>query len=782
MIDNKQVAHLGLSKQEVATRIAQHQQNTPPKPLTRSIKRIISDNTLTLFNLVNLVIGLFVFYTGSYLDLLFLFPAFFNTVIGIYQEVRAKRAIDSMSLLTQENFQVIRDHQIIALHQADIVLDDVLILHRGDSVPVDGKVIASSNAEVDESQLTGETDAILKQPEDAVYSGSFLLSGQLVVKVTAVGDQSFVSKLSNQAKQEKRESSELLNIINRIIKILTFVIIPVGILLFTSAQLHRGDLNRSILSSAAAMIGMIPEGLVLLTSVALAVGALNLSKRKVLVRSLSAIESLARVDTLCLDKTGTITTGNLNVNKIINLTSQAQTEITNTIAKTIYALNDDNQTANALKNFLSPIKADTVATIPFSSQRKWSGATFTNGQSVVIGAPEFIYHERTLAPELVTKITDFSKTGYRVLLVAAGQVPLEKKFNDALTPIALVLITDELRPNAAETFAYLRAQQVTIKVISGDSPLTVSNVASQAGIPNAEQAIDMSTQTETADYDRLVQKYTVFGRVSPLQKKYLITAYQRAGHTVGMTGDGVNDILALRQADCSIAMATGSESTQSIADFVLLNSDFNAMIFVLNEGRRVINNVERVASLYLIKTIYSVILSVLFIFFNSDYPYQPRQLTPINALTVGIPSFLLALEPNYQRVKKRFMRNVMETALPGALSVVLYAVIIHIFGNIFNLPYTMTATLTVLMTGIVGFSALAAISWPLDRGKTILICTLALIFIGIFLGFNHIFKLQSLLSWSMFIYYVPLGLSAVPVFILMREVLGKRIFSRINWR
>ncbi|MCH4169870.1 MAG: HAD-IC family P-type ATPase [Lactobacillus sp.] len=782
MKETKVAPAVGLTDAQVQARINNHQQNTPPKPLTRSIKRIISDNTLTLFNFVNLGIGLIVLYTRSYLDLLFLMPAFFNTVIGIFQEIRAKHAIDSMSLLTAANYQVRRNGKLVALHQDEIVLDDVLVLKRGDSIPVDGRVLTSGNAEVDESQLTGETAAIVKQAGDAVMSGSFLISGQLSFQVTAVGEDSFVAKVASQAKKEKRESSELLNTINRIIKVLTFVIIPVGILLFVSSELKRGDLDRAILSTAAAMIGMIPEGLVLLTSVALAVGALNLSRKKVLVRSLSAIESLARVDTLCLDKTGTITTGNLSVQKIVNLKVYNDTDLQALLAQAVYGIDDDNQTATALKRYYDKAPVAFKTTIPFSSQRKWSGIELSDGTSVVMGAPEFIYQAHPLPKALTSQMAALAKQGYRVLLVAAGVAPLDAQNNDALDPVALVLITDELRENATDTFSYLRAQQVSIKVISGDNPLTVANVAQQAGIENAQAAVDMSTVGEDGDFDALVAQYTVFGRVSPMQKKHLIEAYQKAGHTVGMTGDGVNDILALRQSDCGIAMASGSESAQSIADFVLLNSDFDAMIYVLNEGRRVINNVERVASLYLIKTIYSVILSVLFIFMSTDYPFRPRQLTPISALTVGLPSFILALEPNYQRVKARFMRNVMETAAPGALSVVFYVVVIQILSRLFNLGYNTTATLTVLMTGIVGFCALAAISWPLDRGKITLLAVLAAAFLTIFFFFNHIFMLVSLLSWKMLLFYLPLGASVVPVFVFMREVLGKRVFSRINWR
>lgn len=782
MVKIKDIDKIGLTDAEVAKRIAQNQKNTPPKSLTRSIKRIVSDNTLTLFNLINVVIAVFVLYTRSYLDLLFMFTVFFNTVIGIVQEIRAKRAIDSMSLLTQESYQVIRNHQLTTLHQDDIVLDDVLVLKRGDSIPVDGRVLQTSNAEVDESQLTGETTAILKKVGAPLMSGSFLISGQLLCQVTAVGDQSFVSKLTNQAQQEKRESSELLNTINRIIKVLTIVIIPLGALLLIASLNRDSGLNQAILNTAAAMVGMIPEGLVLLTSVALAVGAVNLSRKKVLVRSLSAIESLARVDTLCLDKTGTITTGDLAVNRLINLSDRSDPALRTLLAQTVYGINDDNQTATALKKYFDKNEPAVKQAIPFSSQRKWSGVEFQDGQSVIIGAPEFIYQHRQLPKAIHDQISKLAKEGFRVLLVVGGQTPLQQTDNETLEPLALILITDELRPNAAKTFAYLRAQQVSIKVISGDNPLTVAHVAQQAGIENASAHIDMSTVADDADFNALVAQYTVFGRVSPVQKKHLIQAYQQADHTVGMTGDGVNDILALRQSDCSIAMATGSESTQSIADFVLLDSNFDAMIFVLNEGRRVINNVERVASLYLIKTIYSVILTILFTFMSSDYPFRPRQLTPISALTVGLPSFILALEPNYQAIKKRFMRNVMETALPGALCVVSYTMAIQLIGYWGHLSYQTTSTLTVLMTGIVGFCALAAISWPLTRSKLALIIGLLAAFATIFLIFNHIFMLVSLLSWRLAILYMPLAVSAVPFFIFMREILGKRVFSRINWR
>ncbi|MBT9672686.1 HAD-IC family P-type ATPase [Secundilactobacillus kimchicus] len=770
---------IGLTQPEVEKRVAAGLRNEPAAPLTRSVKQIFSDNLLTWFNLINIILGVLVFFTGSYKNMLFLGVAIINTGIGIFQEVRSKRQVDKMSLLAEATYHVLREKTTLEVHQDAIVQDDILLIGRGDQLPVDAVVVATSGIEVDESQITGEANPIQKRPGDSLTSGSFLVSGRATVQVTRVGGDSFINELSNEAKTETTRSSELLTIINRIIKVLTIVIGPLGAILFTARLLRGAALDQAILNTVAAMVGMIPEGLVLLTSVSLAVSAMNLSRRRVLVRELPAIEGLARVDVLCLDKTGTITSGKLVLRDIVPLANQSLDDLRQLVGGVANAINDDNETATALKTALPNPAWSATAVIPFSSARKWSGAE-VNGHRYAIGAPEFMMP--ALPAPLKKQVEALAHDGFRVLCLAEVATMTSDGLSGA-QPLALIKITDELRPNAVTTFNYFANQDVSLKVISGDNPTTVSNIAGQAGIAHADRFIDMSSLGDTIDYDDLVARYTVFGRVTPPQKKQLVMAWQRAGHTVAMTGDGVNDILALRQADCGIAMASGSEAAKSIADFVLINSNFDAMLNVLNEGRRVINNIERVAALYLIKTMYSVALSLIFIFMVSGYPFQPIQLTPISTLTVGIPTFFLALEPNYQRITGRFMKQVMVVAVPAATCIVSYILLIFLIGGVqFHLSYAQTSTLSVMLTGAVCLVALLMVARPLNRLKIGLVGLMAVAFVLVFVMFNHLFSLVSVFDWQLAFYYVPLLISVYPVYLLVQEVLGKGIFSKIRWK
>ncbi|MBY7145570.1 HAD-IC family P-type ATPase, partial [Levilactobacillus brevis] len=602
----------------------------------------------------------------------------------------------------------------IAAHpQEDIVQDDILEIGRGDQLPVDALIRQTAGLEVDESQITGESTPIIKTTGETLTSGSVILAGRAAVQATTVGHGSFVKQLAHSAKQKRRTASQLLTIINRIIKALTFAIIPLGVALFVSSMMRGQDLNRAILGTVASMVGMIPEGLVLLTSVALAAGALTLGRRHVLVRELPAIEALARVDVLCLDKTGTITSGQLQLDRV-EPWAETNLEATQTIlAQLVAATGDDNETAQAIQQALGTPTVTATTVLPFSSGRKWSGAIWDK-QAYVMGASEFIFDQ--VPADLQARIHTLAGQGYRVLVLAAAKA-LTTPRPTAPRALGLILITDELRPRAKDTFSFFANQDVALRVISGDNPVTVASIAQRAEIAGAERLVDMSQVGETPDYGQLVRDYTVFGRVTPQQKEQLIKAYQAAGHTVAMTGDGVNDLLALRQADCSIAMASGSEATKSLADFVLVDSNFDAMINVLNEGRRVINNVERVASLFLIKTMYSVVLTLIFIFMSRSYPFEPIQLTPISSLMVGIPTFFLALQPNYARIADRFMKQVMEIAAPAAVCVVGYILVVMALGTQFQLSFATTSTLSVLMTGLISLNALLMVARPLNRFK-----------------------------------------------------------------
>ncbi|WP_288631016.1 cation-translocating P-type ATPase, partial [uncultured Levilactobacillus sp.] len=748
----------GLTPEEVQQRVAAGQQNDPLPPLTRSIKQIFRDNLVTLFNLINVLLGALVLVTGSYKNLLFLGVVVVNTAIGIFQEIRSKRQVDKLALLSESKSRIRRAGEVAAHPQEDIVQDDILEIGRGDQLPVDALIRQTAGLEVDESQITGESTPIIKTTGETLTSGSVILAGRAAVQATTVGHGSFVKQLAHSAKQQRRTASQLLTIINRIIKALTFAIIPLGVALFVSSMMRGQDLNRAILGTVASMVGMIPEGLVLLTSVALAAGAFTLGRRHVLVRELPAIEALARVDVLCLDKTGTITSGQLQLDRV-EPWAETNLETTQTIlAQLVAATGDDNETAQAIQQALGTPTVTATTVLPFSSGRKWSGAIWDK-QAYVMGAPEFIFDQ--VPADLQARIHTLAGQGYRVLVLAAVKA-LTTPRPTAPRALGLILITDELRPRAKDTFSFFANQDVALKVISGDNPVTVASIAQRAEIAGAERLVDMSQVGEAPDYGQLVRDYTVFGRVTPQQKEQLIKAYQAAGHTVAMTGDGVNDLLALRQADCSIAMASGSEATKSLADFVLVDSNFDAMINVLNEGRRVINNVERVASLFLIKTMYSVVLTLIFIFMSRSYPFEPIQLTPISSLMVGIPTFFLALQPNYARIADRFMKQVMEIAAPAAVCVVGYILVVMALGTQFQLNFATTSTLSVLMTGLISLNALLMVARPLNRFKIGLVVAMAALFAIIFLFFGPIFSLVNLLNWRLALIYLPLMVSVEP--------------------
>lgn len=768
---------LGLTDAQVQAQIKSGHKNTAEQSLTRSVREILQDNIFTLFNLINVVLGGLVFYTGSYRNLLFLGIAFFNTAIGIIQEIRSKRQVDKMVLLAEGKINVVRNGEDVQLRPEDIVLGDIIQLGRGDQIPVDGEVVRSRGIEVDESPITGESSTISKAIGDPLTSGTYLIGGSGKMLVTKVGADTFVNHLSNEAKQGKDTSSILLNTINRIIKVLTYVIIPLGIILFV-AKLYGGTgINRAILGSAAAMIGMIPEGLVLLTSMTLAVSAMHLARKKTLVRDLPAIETLARVDVICLDKTGTITSGDLKFVKAIPMMKDVPAaEVEKVVAGITYGTGDGNETANAIKDAIDDPQLKTEKIIPFSSERKWSGVGFSDGHDYVFGAPQFIFKE--LSPSVQSQITKNAELGYRVLAVAQVDNLDPRKPLNSPTLIGLILISDVIRPNAANTFQYFHNQDVDIKVISGDDPTTVSTIATQAGINRAQNSIDMTTVQDDDDFGEIAAQNTVFGRVTPDQKKRLISGLQERKHTVAMTGDGVNDLLALRQADCGIAMASGSESTKSIADFVLINSNFDAMIDVLKEGRRVINNIERVASMYLIKTMYSVALSFIFVFFAMGYPFEPIQLTPITSLMVGIPSFFLALEPNFNKITNQFMKQVLVISTPAAVCIVGYIMIIEVIGLVFGLKYEFTSTLCVLLTGAICWLALLMVSRPMNRLKIGMDVLVLAAFLLIIIFFNNVFSLVSFFNKDIWLYAVPLIATAYPLYIFMQGVIARVLDRR----
>lgn len=768
----------GLTASEVQRKIEDGQTNQVEENLLKSDKEIIKENTINIFNILNLVLALFVLLVGSPKNTLFFGVVVINTLIGIIQELRAKHTIDKLSVLAKTKAVVLRDGRLQQIDQEAIVLGDILYLRNGDQVPVDGNLLAGEGVEVDESLLTGEADRVQKTLQDKLFSGSFVTAGECFYQGTAVGKDNFAEQLTSEAKTKKTGNSELTKVLSRMIAVLTIVIIPVGLGLFYSQYQASASIKQAVLGTVAALVSMIPEGLMLLTSVAFAVGAANLARKKVLVQALPSIETLARVDVICLDKTGTITDGTLKFEQAL-LEEVSENRVNTIMGALLHHLKDQNATATALRKAFPAIsdwQAEKV--IPFSSARKWSGVSFKDRGSFAFGAPEFIFKEMTA--EMQSKIQPYLEEGQRVLVLVEYPGTLEEELVYEPRLLATLIISDNLRENAQATFGYFAKQDVQLKVISGDHPLTVSKIAQKAGIKNAEAFIDMSSLDEPIDYKALVNQTTVFGRVTPKQKQSLIQAL-KINHTVCMTGDGVNDVLALREADIGVAMANGSSAARAASDVILLDSDFARMQNVLNEGRRVINNIERVASMYLVKTIYSLVLAVIFMIIASPYPFEPVQLTPINALTVGIPSFFLALKPSYERIKGDFLNNILRVSLPGALTVVSAVMIIQLADVLFDLDYQATSTMSVFLTGCVGLLVLYKVSFPLDKKKIALITALSTAYLSCYLFFREFFDFDKLWNRNLF-FVIPLTFGIYWLFKGLTFVMDRLVDWRIRWK
>ena len=666
IIDKNKKIDIGLTKEEVEERIKENKVNYDTSLPTKSIKTIVRENIFTLFNLINILLGVAVFCVGSYKNLLFLIVIFCNTAISIIQEINSKKAVDKLSILAQAKVNCIRDGEKQEIGINSIVLDDLLMLETGNQIVADS-IILEGEVEVNESFITGESDVIYKRKGDTLLSGSFVVSGKCKAEVIHIGDENYTSKISSGAKYVKKVNSEIMKSLNGIIKIVSIAIVPIGILLFfNQLGLTENSFKNAVVNTVAAIIGMIPEGLVLLTSTVLAVSVIRLSKRKVLVQELYCIETLARVDTLCLDKTGTITEGTMEVNDIIEITKSKE-ELEEILSEISSASNDNNSTIEAIRaKYKNKQKWKVINKIPFSSQKKWSGVCFKDKGSYIIGAPEFVLREKY--DEYKERIEKYSND-YRVIIVANSEGDfIEKELPDKLEVLGFVLISDVIRKEASKTLKYFKEQGVNIKIISGDNPITVSKIAKRAGVENSEKYINMQEIKTKEQLEKAAKEYTIFGRVTPVQKKELVQALKKEGHTVAMTGDGVNDVLALKEADCSIAMASGSDATRNVAELVLLDSNFASMPEIVLEGRRTINNIERSATLFLVKTIYASILAIIFLFVNMPYPFMPIQLTLISTVTIGIPSFVLALEPNKERIKGKFLRNVISRALRNSLN------------------------------------------------------------------------------------------------------------------
>lgn len=738
---------MGLNENEVAARENAGLVNKAEISTDKSVKEIIRSNTLTYFNLIFFIIAVLLCVVGSFRNLTFLPVVIGNSLIGIFQEIRAKKTLEKMSILNSPHAVAIRSGRQVKISTEELVKDDVVVFSAGDQICADAVVI-SGNIKVNEALLTGESDEIEKVGGSSLMSGSFVVSGQCCARLVNVGEEAYIYKLTKEAKEMgSGEQSEMVKSINQIVKWMGIAIIPIGLILFyQSYWINHETFKTGIVSTVAAITGMIPEGLYMLTTIALALGTIRLAQQKVLLHDMKSIEALARVDVLCVDKTGTITEPNMTVDNVYCLNNGLITpeELKGLFVDYAAAAVDNNATMLAIKDYAAVLntngmynKRTAVSVQPFSSTDKFSTITFRDG-TFILGAPEFVMKDNF--ESVAGEITPFAEKGYRVLLLA-------KKADSGMTePLGFVVLSNPIRKGAVKTFQYFNEQNVAIKVISGDSPKTVSEVAKQAGIANSDKYIDASLLDTDEKIKQAAVQYTVFGRVTPKQKQKLVQALQEAGHTVAMTGDGVNDILAMKDADCSVAMASGSEAASQAAQVVLMDSDFSKMPDVVFEGRRVVNNIQRSSSLFLVKNIFSLLLSVFSAVFFITYPLEPSQISLIGMFTIGIPGFLLALEPNKNRIQGHFLKNVLLKALPAGLADVLAVGALVVCGNVFSLPKEDIATASTMLLCVIGFMILINISKPFTPIKygILALNVTGLVLCGIFL--KSLFALTSMKS------------------------------------
>ena len=732
----------GLSYEQVLSRKEADLVNKDTSIPTKTIPQIIKDNTFTLFNILNFVLAAAIIYVGSFKNLLFMGVVVSNLIISTYQEIRAKRAVDKLSILSLNKVTVIREGKRCQINIDELVLDDIIELSQGSQIPADCKIICGQIS-VNESLLTGESDSIDKKVGDLLLSGSFVVSGKCKAKIEHVGQDNYASKISSDAKYVKKSNSQIMAAFNRIILILSILIVPIGAMLFMR-QLSHNSLENAVVNTTAALIGMIPEGLVLLTSTVLAVGVIRLTKKKVLVQDLYCIETLARVDTLCLDKTGTITQGTMQVEDVIPHKGVSQSDVRAGLAMIVNNTDDSNPTYHAIKDFVDENKAPhkkASTVVPFSSEKKWSGVYVEGHGAYVMGAAEFILRDK--CDSIKDQLQQLTKENRVVILAHSKENFIGKELPMNLELMGFVLIRDVIRETAAETLKYFYDEGVDVKIISGDNVSTVSNIARRVGVKGHDKCVDASTLRTKDDLRMAAREYNIFGRVSPTQKKEIICALKEQGHTVAMTGDGVNDVLALKEADCSVVMANGSDAARNVSQLVLLNSDFASMPKVVLEGRRSINNIQRSSSLFLIKTIYSTLLAILFLFFHTPYPFMPIQMTLINMFTIGIPSFVLALEPNNSRIDGNLFFNIIKKALPCALTIVMSILSVTATSKIVPLTDVEMSTLCVILTGLNGFLLLFKLCTPFNLTRKILFSVMSAAFAISILLFRGFFSLAA---------------------------------------
>lgn len=747
----------GLSLSEVEKRMKKGLSNVDTSIKPRPVSEILKKNVFTLFNLVNIVLASMIAFTKSFQDLTFMITVLSNFFISFFQELRARNATEKLKIVSSENIKVLRESKISSVQTNKVVKDDILIFSAGDQIIADC-VIIKGTCEVNESMLTGESDLITKNVGDKILSGSFVVSGEIRAGAVKVGKHTYSFRISKGLKDIHSAKSEIMLAVQKIIRIVSIVIIPIGIPLFLSQMKSSNyDFSSAVSHMSAALIGLIPEGLALLTSSVLALGSIRLAKKKILAKDMYSVESLARIDTLCLDKTGTITEGTFEVKGTVSyknlllddykIGNFGDSKLFRALEILSFAFKTGNETFTSIKEkFGSPnAHYEVSSVVPFSSQRKFSSVFVKNIGSFIMGSPEFVFQDKYYeVNNLISKYSD-----YRVLAVAYDKEEISKdSFPNNPQFLGIVLLSDKIRKDVCETIRYFQNHNVEVKIISGDNAETISKIAKKVGIKKYDRYVDARNFEKYSNVVGSVNKYTIFARVTPERKREIIMALKARDHRVAMIGDGVNDILALKESDCSVSMASGSSAARNISHLILVDSTFSSIKDAVFEGRRAINNIQTTSSLFLVKTIYSAILIILSIFFNISLPFKPRQLSLISALTVGIPSFLFAFEPNASSIKKSIFSNIIKRSLPAAITISINVILCFIFKNIFNIPENVYSTIAVGTTSIIGFQLLWKIIQPLNIFRTTIFLLLVCSFTTIFLSFGEFFAIEPIRYWG----------------------------------
>lgn len=765
----------GLSKNEVQERIKEGKVNKSNNDKLKTNWQIIRDNVFTLFNLYNLIIAIALVMVKAYTNTFFFAIIIVNVLIGIIQEIHGRNLVKKLSILTASKTIVIRDGKQIEIEIDEVVLGDTILLKQGDQIPSDSYVI-QGEVEVNESLLTGESDSIVKSYEDKLLSGSYIVSGKCYAIVEKVGDDNFASQILNATKQEKENNSELLNSMKRVTKFTSFVIIPVGIILFIQAFFFReSTITQAVIATSAALLGMLPKGLVLLITIALESGVIKLAKKEVLVQEPYSIEALAHIDTICLDKTGTITNGKMSVSEIEIYNEKILPKPFNNMMEAfVNGMDDTNSTFKAMKeHFDGKTTYEKSCNISFSSERKWSSISFKKEGSIIVGAPEKLFAKSD--DEMPEKIVELQKNGKRVLGVAYSKEEISEDRLSNLEVVAIITLEDPLRKNAKEMLGYFKNQGIDVKIISGDNPLTVSNIAKRAGLKDYESYIDLSTISTDAEIVNLVDRYSIFARVLPHQKSIIIKALQAKGHKVAMTGDGVNDVIALRESDCSITLPDASDAAKQVSKIVLLNPDFSVLKDVLMEGRRVVNNITKVARIFFIKTIYSVLLSLLCIITNMEFPFIPIQITLIDLIIEGYTSFFITFEKNKTPVTGSFLVKALTNALPFAIAIIFNIITLTISGKIIQIPQNQLTTMMYILIGFVSILAVEEVCKPFNKMRIFLFTTTTIGFFVLALICHNLLKLSALTGAEIIVVIVLAIISYLTIHIKRKVYKNKQI-------